>query len=600
MARDLTDKNPIHRQKARAQRIDHAYHAKPHPWRRGILRLSVGLSLAAVLVILVATFFPQGRRLHLPGPVSSRHAVFGDRCQECHAQEAGGWGKVPDEKCMACHDGPIHHINMVHDGGNWAKGFDPAKGEPVDVQTPLCATCHAEHRDRSSLTAIAAAQCAQCHADLKVSSGEPRFATKIRAFTDGHPEFAAVREGAPPDAARLKFNHKRHLEEATFPAGTPLAGSPVVCTHCHKLDQNRTYMQPITYEANCQVCHALEVPSAANIGPVAIAHGDPELVAGAVRRAFDRFLVQNGGKLPKRRVPNPGYAEPLPGMPASEPEFLEQDDTRSTEAWARENAAQTLAAFFHPKGTPRGACIKCHFVEDVKGGDAVKIEDPAVPQVWFKHATFNHETHRVLGCSECHTGVNQSQATADVNLPTLKTCQECHAPSAGAQTDCVTCHLYHNRKDANFSGMAKIEHIKHGFKEEAAPAESLAPEPEKTPEPPAVAPAKTETPPETVKTEPPPNVKTGGETKSPVTPDVKTEAKTEDTAGAKTEAKTDAKPDVKTEAPAKTEAKAETPPKAADAKPAIQKGRTVICPKCGLHATAGTRFCARCGTRLAK
>lgn len=584
MARDLTDKNPIHRQKARAQRIDHAYHAKPHPWRRRLFRLSVGLPLAAVAVILVATLFPQGRRMHLPGPVSSRHAVFGDRCQECHAQEAGGWGKVSDDKCMACHDGPVHHINMVHDGGNWTKGFDPAKGEPVDVQTPQCATCHAEHRDRPRLTEIAAAQCAQCHADLKVTGGEPRFATKIRAFTDGHPEFAAVREGAPPDAARLKFNHKRHLEEATFPAGTPLAGSNVVCAHCHKLDQNRTYMQPITYEANCQVCHALEVPSASNIGPVAIAHGDPELVAGAVRRAFDRFLVQNGGKLPKRRIPNPNYVEPLPGMPATEPEFLEQDDARSTEDWARENTAQTLAGFFHPKGTPRGACIKCHFVEDVKGGDAVKIEEPAVPQVWFKHATFNHETHRVLGCTECHTGVFKSQATADVNLPKIKTCMECHAPSGGAQTDCVTCHLYHNRKDANFAGMAKIEHIKHGFKEDAAPA------PEKTPEPTAVAPAKTETPLETVKTEAPLDVKTPEPAKTEDKTDVKTEPKTAE--------KTEVKAEVKTVVPAKTEAKPEPPPKAAETKPAIQKGRTVICPKCGLHATTGTRFCARCGTKL--
>lgn len=586
MARELTDKNPIHRQKARAQRIDHAYHAKPHPWRRRLFRLSVGLPLAAVAVILVSMLFPQGRRLHLPGPVSSRHAVFGDRCQECHAQEAGGWGKVEDARCMACHDGPLHHLNMVHDGGNTAPDIDPKTGEKILVQTPQCATCHAEHSDRPRLTEIATTQCAQCHAGLKVRQGEPRFAAKIRAFTDGHPEFAAVREGAPPDAARLKFNHKRHLEEAVFPPGTPLAGRPVVCTHCHTIDHNRTYMKPITYAANCQVCHALEVPVASNIGPVAIAHGDPELVAGAVRRAFDRFLVQNGGKLPKRKVPNPNYVEPLPGMPASEPEFLEQDDTRGTEDWARENTAQTLAGFFHPKGTPRGACIKCHFIEDVKDGDAVKIENPAVPHIWMKHATFNHETHRVLGCTECHTGIYQSQATADVNLPKIKTCMECHAPSGGAQTDCVTCHLYHNRQTANFEGLAEIGQIKHGFKEAPAPAEAPTPEPEKTTEAPVETPAKPETPPETVKTEAPPDVKTPESALTEVKTDVKTEPKTE------------VKTEVKTEAPAKTETRPEPPPKATETKPALQQGRTVICPKCGLRTKAGTRFCARCGTKL--
>jgi hypothetical protein len=43
-------------------------------------------------------------------------------------------------------------------------------------------------------------------------------------------------------------------------------------------------------------------------------------------------------------------------------------------------------------------------------------------------------------------GVQESEATSDVNLPTIALCQTCHVDGSkqSAGTNCMLCHLYHD------------------------------------------------------------------------------------------------------------------------------------------------------------
>src|SRR5688572_742562 len=118
--------------KSRAKRIALDYFKRPHPFRRTKLLLSVGLAaLAAVAVIVYA--IRGDHRLYTSGPVSTAHAMFGTRCDDCHAAvaptaagtvapRAAFFVPVSDLACSLCHEGPSHHSNQT---------FSPA-----------CSSCH--------------------------------------------------------------------------------------------------------------------------------------------------------------------------------------------------------------------------------------------------------------------------------------------------------------------------------------------------------------------------------------------------------------------------------------------------------------------------
>jgi hypothetical protein len=70
-----------------------------------------------------------------------------------------------------------------------------------------------------------------------------------------------------------------------------------------------------------------------------------------------------------------------------------------------------------------------------------------ITQRWFQHAVFNHDTHKLLRCVECHSGALTSQETADVLLPGIQTCEKCHhGGREAAESRCFECHTYHDWK----------------------------------------------------------------------------------------------------------------------------------------------------------
>lgn len=288
--------------KIRAKRIELDYFKRLHPFRRWKLILSVAAPLAAA-AWLVAYASRGDQRIYTSGPLSTAHTMFQTQCSECHApssRTAGSPGrprtsgfflKVSDTTCVTCHDGPIHHDGQTFN--------------------PTCASCHVEHKGHVVLATLKDAHCTQCHADLRTRSGTPPpFATTIRSFSSGHPEFAvAIREKATTrrvrldrtdelkDTAQIKLNHQKHLkiglkglEELKVLRGprgliTKQGRLGLSCTFCHEPDASRVSMQPISYDRHCGPgCHPLDVDARL---PAAVApHNTPEIVHAYLRTLF--------------------------------------------------------------------------------------------------------------------------------------------------------------------------------------------------------------------------------------------------------------------------------------------------------------------------
>jgi len=486
MARKATSDNPVERQKAYAERVDHQYYLQPHPWRTWMRRLSWFFPLFGIAAVAAYSFQQRGQQIYLPGAVSSRHAIFGHRCEECHEQTQGKWGAVNDAKCLACHDAPIHDAHTAHFSGNIQEQL--IDGKVVKVNTPSCSSCHGEHKDHRTLRKVTDAACIQCHGDLKRSDGRPPETQRIINFEKQHAEWAVLRENKP-DTTPFKFNHAVHVDPArvTWPPDVVSAAKSnvaVLCVQCHEPDQARAYFKPIAFDKHCASCHGMEKFATAiePVGKVKFSHGTPELVASEIRSAVTSFLIEHGGS-PARVAA--AAAAPPPGdendLDDSKPKPVKAVpvDTRTSEQWVHDNYSQILQPLFFPDSLEKTkkSCLKCHIPEGVDPTGLIKISKQKIPTVWLDKSTFNHNAHRALDCISCHTQVPNSQFTSDVLLPGVANCQTCHSQLGGARSDCSECHLYHDRKLLIFHGKRSIQELEQGMGNQP-PLTALKPPPE--------------------------------------------------------------------------------------------------------------------------
>ncbi len=273
--------------KALAKRIDMEYFARPHPFRRWRMVLSI-----AVPVIVLVWFFAQrvqgGQRAYSSGPLSHSHAVFAKQCSVCHVQQAGAFFRpVEDKACLTCHDGPVHHENQEF--------------------TPVCTSCHVEHKGAMRLSATADANCTQCHADLHTKQGETKYEVAITGFEGKHPEFRVLRDG-PGDPGHIKLNHYVHLQpnligpnqtrvqltcdDCHRPAGVEdtlaYSGSPAQLQYAATAPRDssptivplsirsRAYMAPPEFAKHCAQCHLLTFDQ--RFGDQPVPHDKPDIV----------------------------------------------------------------------------------------------------------------------------------------------------------------------------------------------------------------------------------------------------------------------------------------------------------------------------------
>jgi hypothetical protein len=408
--------------KALAQRIDLNYFKRPHPFRRLKLVLSIAVP-AAVLLWLGGNAAGGSKAPYSSGPVAASHQVFGDKCERCHVTQARAFrAHVTDNMCVSCHDAPQHKSNQTF--------------------TPTCASCHVEHRGAVRLAATANRDCLQCHRDLNTTTGRLTIAKEVGAFNGSHPEFAAKREGAK-DLAVLKFNHEVHMKaDLRGPAGA----TPLECATCHRQNEaaptatralgRRSLGEggPVTYARDCASCHPLFFdPLIDTVAP----HDTPEKVHAMVTQSLRQFIAKNPSQI--------GRPDPVRGrIPVNFPEPMRP--VRNAADWVEARTANAERLLWSK------TCAECHTIVDrpsssVDRQSPPQVQPTNVPTGWMPRARFDHAAHQLTGCTSCHAATT-SRLTADVLMPSITTCQQCHKPSRGAESRCFECHEYHEWKNA--------------------------------------------------------------------------------------------------------------------------------------------------------
>ncbi len=470
---------------------------QPRRTLRSIRKRVVALTIiASLLVVFIGISRNMRDEFINPGPISSVHAsaAFVDlhtkisgsdasSCAACHEGAKLGvvsWNAksieafkhklapnelikrgplestAMDANCLSCHEGKKFH-------------------QPNMAAEFACQECHKEHQGSGFMPQVDSGTCTSCHgsAELMASSREmglktdphafssfasiaelkiqPRERPKnghtdvITAFHLDHPEFRQIRDGVR-DQNSLKFNHAVHLKTGKIPR-------VLNCSDCHERDARGEYQRPITYEKNCVECHTLQfdpdTPADKDKPGIYLPHGDPYYV-----RAFLRSL----------NIQYEEYARSHEGITGREEltAYVREKKVSIEKLYESGENLERAVFFADMKGeipgglkAPFAGCATCHDVSEPKSDNATPIiKKVSIPDRWMVLGKFNHDLHQKgLSCLDCHN-VMTSELTSDLNLPSIKSCVECHSPKGGIDSRCTECHSYHNKQPALLSPKA--------------------------------------------------------------------------------------------------------------------------------------------------
>jgi Cytochrome c7 and related cytochrome c len=411
-----------------ARRLRFRLFPRPDSFRRLYLVAGAVLVLGA-LAAWAGFATTLGERQYQPDPVSSSHATFGARCENCHVH----FGAVPNTKCHGC------HVPRVH--------------SEFEVHTPACRDCHVEHREGAFLD-VSSPLCVDCHGDLETKRPQPLINAHIARFAD-HPEFVPLREGGR-DPGALRFNHHIHFTSEKMPKDKIADGQKLACVECHRVDDDGRYMRPIVFEDHCERCHEQKVREAPSpIGNVAVPHEEPDTIRDVVAAQLVKLAVERPDEIflaPDVRIPGRAAREAV-------------DDSRTLQEYERKWLAFFEEKLYVPFQDTKPLleknkyCFLCHLEgEGEKTGNRPVIAKTQIPQRWLQRGEYDHRSHDKLTCETCHgalnppqtwgakPGVEESELTSDVNLPSKALCQTCHVDGSekSAGTSCTLCHLYHD------------------------------------------------------------------------------------------------------------------------------------------------------------
>lgn len=437
--------------------IELDYYRRPRFLWRWRIWLTWMVLLVCALGVGLAWLIPGAARFSQAGPVSASHRMFNDDCARCHtgnlqtAQRFLPWNSnlrsVPDSACTQCHEGPPHNERQL--------------------QHANCASCHREHRGHDQLARVGDEHCTACHANIKANMHNPTQCKidNVSRFAPGsHPEFALWRNGQPRDPSALRFNHKAHLKTEGIP-GKGGSIEKLDCSSCHRSDAAGRYMEPINYDNHCGRCHPLAIQLAGNFQEDSLKEAAREFHARPLAHPRPGEKVEVVRALLRDRLIDFALKNPLLLGPEAERERIALKPpsraavTESEWNWVRaqqDQAEQRLFANIQLGQGERmlfslsGGCNYCHLSKP-RTGDLPRSPDdlpeflaPNLPRRWYKDSYFNHQSHRMIACTECHAAPGSEQ-TADVLLPKMDACVRCHNPQTGTRSDCVECHTYHLR-----------------------------------------------------------------------------------------------------------------------------------------------------------
>lgn len=381
----------------------------------------------------------------ISGNMAGPHKFFGDSCEACHQKP---FVMVQDQACLACHAGIENHA-------------DPARFDFASFSGQLCQSCHKEHNANLGKAALISQEqrfCADCHSGLKERAPATELVNVTNFSPGAHPEFRVSVMGAgakvvrapldgspkPQEVSGLKFPHDKHMKKEGI--RNPEKGMvKLECATCHAPAPGGIGLLPVRMESHCAECHSLRFePKALDR---VLPHAKPEQALLVMRDFYAGQALR--GEVTDETAP--ALVRRRPGIPFTEPERLE------ALAWAERKSLEVGDQVFG-----KTLCASCHTVAGGQG----KWEVAKVSLTWHwmpKAKLFPHNRHEPMACVACHDA-EQSASAADVLMPSIKTCQQCHGGETAADkvpSTCISCHEFHlphlapMREQSGRSAMAK-------------------------------------------------------------------------------------------------------------------------------------------------
>jgi predicted CXXCH cytochrome family protein len=410
------------------------------------LALIIALLFFAVPVInaLLLPLRPLTARLPIPpdaswnpGVLSAGHQEFGRNCGKCHEIP---FVHVRDHACLECHRNTPGHVAAL------------AVQQRLFAGT-RCASCHADHKGPLALVRRDPVLCVSCHGDLKRREPDTTLADATD-FAANHPAFKlTIWQGpGPRDAIRvpqtdkarlvqrsqLKFPHDVHLKPSLR---GPKGRKTLECASCHLPDASGRSFAAIEMKQACVECHTLEFEPAVTTRQVP--HGSADDAMLTVQEFYANIALNN---IPVDVVDLGDIRRGLPRLPGG---VISEAQRQQALAWAKNKAEQVSEDLFAKR-----VCIVCHEVaKTMTAGEmgtrvAWTIAPVHVATAWFSKARFDHASHRTgnFKCADCHDVVT-SHSSADIAIPDIGKCRQCHTGSAPAGdkvvSTCVSCHAFH-------------------------------------------------------------------------------------------------------------------------------------------------------------
>jgi hypothetical protein len=100
-----------------------------------------------------------------------------------------------------------------------------------------------------------------------------------------------------------------------------------------------------------------------------------------------------------------------------------------------------------------GACYDCHTIFAPQSGNNWRVMAVNQTPRFLQKGWFDHDAHKETDCADCHTSATKSKQAADLLVPGLRQCRDCHVGEGGArlvkvqtatESPCAMCHEYHS------------------------------------------------------------------------------------------------------------------------------------------------------------